>query len=337
MISPADNSILPDNTPTFDWSDVTDPSGVTYTFEILGVLTKSSLASSTYTLADDEALSDGDYYWRVRSVDGASNESSWSSVWWIIIKVKASVFTKDATDIGAETTALNASVYYGVYEQVDIHFNYRQKGVASWLSTPWEDTESGYCFILTGLNSGTTFEFRAHIRFDYSSEDFGDVLEFKTKATYIPPYIPPTSTSPSPSVVFDVRLDVYPKEVPKGEAVTLRIDIYRVQGGETVDAIVNYKIIGPDGEPYALGGFTEAIYAKIYDLPFYTFWPLGDYTAHADISWPGGTAEATDTFEVVEASIIERLKLEPIILGMIGGIVAVVIVILIYLRKKRFS
>jgi hypothetical protein len=75
---------------TFQWSAVTDPSGVTYTLQIATdagftkiVLAKSELTQSEYTLTKDEKLSsvskDTPYYWRVKAVDGASNESAWSS------------------------------------------------------------------------------------------------------------------------------------------------------------------------------------------------------------------------------------------------------------------
>jgi len=73
----------------FDWEDVTDPSGVTYTFQIATdedfsplVLEKKGLTSSQYTLTEAEKLAstkkEAPYYWRVQAVDGASNESEWS-------------------------------------------------------------------------------------------------------------------------------------------------------------------------------------------------------------------------------------------------------------------
>jgi len=80
-VSPADETRTEDKTPTFDWTDVTDPSGVTYTLEITGVLTERRLTSSTCTLTSGEALADGTYSWRVRAVDGSGNASAWSEVW----------------------------------------------------------------------------------------------------------------------------------------------------------------------------------------------------------------------------------------------------------------
>ena len=76
----------------FDWDDVTDPSGVTYTLQIATddnftnesiVLEKAELTDSEYTLTEEENLEPTDkeapYYWRVRAVDGAANEGAWAS------------------------------------------------------------------------------------------------------------------------------------------------------------------------------------------------------------------------------------------------------------------
>lgn len=77
-----------DNTLTFDWSDVSDPSGVTYYLQIDNdvdfsspAISENGLTLSTYTLTSGEALSDGTYFWRVRTVDGANNVGDWSDAW----------------------------------------------------------------------------------------------------------------------------------------------------------------------------------------------------------------------------------------------------------------
>lgn len=71
---------------TFDWSDIDDPSGVHYLLEISespdwtgSILRKESLTQSQYTLSENEALARGEYYWRVKAIDGAENQSAWST------------------------------------------------------------------------------------------------------------------------------------------------------------------------------------------------------------------------------------------------------------------
>ncbi|MFH1030965.1 MAG: hypothetical protein V1767_00110, partial [Chloroflexota bacterium] len=91
LISPLDGAnsgITGGATPTLRWSSVTDPSGVIYTVQIdvnpdfvQPVLEKSGLAGTSYTLTKMEALPYGQYYWRVRAIDGASNASAWTQGW----------------------------------------------------------------------------------------------------------------------------------------------------------------------------------------------------------------------------------------------------------------
>ena len=77
----------------FDWEDITDPSGVTYTLQVATkdnfaasyiVLEKTGLTDSEYAVIEGEELEpsskEAPHYWRVKAVDGASNESEWSAV-----------------------------------------------------------------------------------------------------------------------------------------------------------------------------------------------------------------------------------------------------------------
>jgi hypothetical protein len=67
---------------SFAWTDVADPSGVAYTLEIgdnlsffpLGPGMRKTGLTTTSTVVN---LKPGVYYWRVKAVDGAGNESQW--------------------------------------------------------------------------------------------------------------------------------------------------------------------------------------------------------------------------------------------------------------------
>jgi hypothetical protein len=77
----------------FDWEAVTDDSlPVTYTLQVATdedftsasiVLAKEGLPGSDYTLTEEEKLDptkkEEPYYWRVKAIDSASNESQWSA------------------------------------------------------------------------------------------------------------------------------------------------------------------------------------------------------------------------------------------------------------------
>ena len=71
--------------PSLDWRPIEDPSGVTYDLQIgtspefsEPILEKTGLDNASYALLKQDALPRGTYYWRVRAVDGASNEAPWS-------------------------------------------------------------------------------------------------------------------------------------------------------------------------------------------------------------------------------------------------------------------
>ncbi|MFC1920294.1 IPT/TIG domain-containing protein [Chloroflexota bacterium] len=76
----------------FDWDDVTDPSGIIYSLQVSideTFLAESlirditGITESEYTLTKEERLDsvskEAPYYWRVKAMDNASNESDWSS------------------------------------------------------------------------------------------------------------------------------------------------------------------------------------------------------------------------------------------------------------------
>jgi hypothetical protein len=69
----------------FKWSAVEDPSGVSYTLELAqkadfsgSVMRKENLEKPGYTVAGNEKPGIGEYYWRVKALDGAGNSSEWS-------------------------------------------------------------------------------------------------------------------------------------------------------------------------------------------------------------------------------------------------------------------
>jgi hypothetical protein len=75
----------------FQWNVVSDPSGpVTYTLQVAQdstftaiLLEKTGLTSNIFQLTEDQKLKntekDQSYYWRVKAIDAASNESAWSA------------------------------------------------------------------------------------------------------------------------------------------------------------------------------------------------------------------------------------------------------------------
>jgi hypothetical protein len=112
LISPADRSRLGfvgSVTPVFEWSEVSDVSGVSsYSLRIATsddfnaasiVASVTDLTAVSYNLT--QSLSQGTYYWTVQAVDGAENEGQWSPassfrvgllpLWAIILIIVAAV------------------------------------------------------------------------------------------------------------------------------------------------------------------------------------------------------------------------------------------------------
>ncbi|MEA3442030.1 MAG: Ig-like domain-containing protein [Chloroflexota bacterium] len=76
-------------TATSQWTAVTDPSGVSYKLQIasdpgfvsLVVTEISGLTETSYTLPQGQALPYGTYYWRVKAIDSAQNDSGWTGAY----------------------------------------------------------------------------------------------------------------------------------------------------------------------------------------------------------------------------------------------------------------
>ncbi len=88
LISPASNTrigFVGSSPVTFVWVNVVDPSGVYYELEIYEtadfnktIFKIDNLTTAMYSLGQDQALPHGEYYWRVRAIDGANNIGVWS-------------------------------------------------------------------------------------------------------------------------------------------------------------------------------------------------------------------------------------------------------------------
>jgi len=96
LISPADGSRLGfvwNVRPTFNWSAVSDESGVRYNLQIATsanvsaggfadpVVSITGIVGTNYTLNRTEALSRGTYYWIARAVDRAGNAGNWTEAY----------------------------------------------------------------------------------------------------------------------------------------------------------------------------------------------------------------------------------------------------------------
>lgn len=71
---------------SLDWSDVTDPEGVTYDLQLYDsswnlLTTKTGLSSSEHALSSFGSLAEATYFWKVSAVDGVGNRGPWTTSW----------------------------------------------------------------------------------------------------------------------------------------------------------------------------------------------------------------------------------------------------------------
>ena len=110
LSSPADGSIITDDTPTFNWNNVSDAS--LYELEVDNsssfsspAIDQNSLSRSNYT--PFSSLLDDTYYWRVRCKDSQGNWAGWSEVWsfTIIFDVPILSVSPTSLDFGISETS----------------------------------------------------------------------------------------------------------------------------------------------------------------------------------------------------------------------------------------
>ena len=138
LISPSKGSrlgFMGKVTPTFEWSEVSDESGVRYCLQISTsenvtttgefvdpMVSVTGLVETSYTLEETEeteALPYGTYYWIVQAADGAENESGWTAarsfrvgllpLWGLVAAIVAAVVLLVAL---IRALVIRRSIYY---------------------------------------------------------------------------------------------------------------------------------------------------------------------------------------------------------------------------------
>jgi uncharacterized repeat protein (TIGR02543 family) len=95
--------------------------------------------------------------------------------------VYPTVTTKAATSIITSSATLNMNYTVGSYNPVQVRFAYRKFASSAWSYTDWvsKSANGTYAKLITGLTSGTKYDFEAQLNYDATVID-GTILQFTT-------------------------------------------------------------------------------------------------------------------------------------------------------------
>jgi hypothetical protein len=197
---------MEDNIPTFTWTTVSDPSGVTYSLQVDNddnfsspEIDATGLTENAYTLT--VALSDDNYSWRVRAVDGANNSSDWSTVWTLLIDTTAPLAPvllepADGMELDDDTPTFRwtavidpSGVTYTIWVDNDADFSSPEVNVS-------DLTDNTYALTIALANDNYSWRVCAVDDVGHTS-DWSATWSFEIEAE-APPPPPPPSPPPSP-------------------------------------------------------------------------------------------------------------------------------------------
>ncbi|MCK4304484.1 MAG: hypothetical protein KAY24_09625, partial [Candidatus Eisenbacteria sp.] len=107
--------------------------------------------------------------------------------WLTAAELGLMVTTQAATAITKDSATMNMSYALGPYSEVNVCFAYKKAADATWTETSWvsKSASGSHAVALTGLDSGTLYDFKAQLKYDTTVIE-GAKLQFSTQALVIP-------------------------------------------------------------------------------------------------------------------------------------------------------
>ncbi|MBA7599645.1 hypothetical protein ES703_06681 [subsurface metagenome] len=182
-----------------------DSVGVWFQYRVQGGDTWIETSPATYTASgshsDDVTGLSPDTTYEFRAALQYDTEKIYGDILtFTTSKVIPTVTTRAATGITATQAIMNADFTVGIYDSVNVWFQYRVQGEDTWIETSHTTyTASGsHSDDATGLSPDTTYEFKACLQYD-TEKIYGDALTFTTKA--VQPPSAPTLKSPADGTI----------------------------------------------------------------------------------------------------------------------------------------
>jgi hypothetical protein len=218
---------------------------------------------------------------------------------------EAQVYTNPASGVDTGSATLNAEIEYSTYDNVDVWFDWRPQGGTGWNTTSVTEgyEANSYSHDISGLASGTTYEYRGHIEYGAGEENVGSVVTFTTDSETAPPG---GGGAPSlPELLYDVTIIADPSETEPGDSVKLTVGITQTSGSRQAEIGIDVWVEGGDNERVYESSVTrELTSGSIVRIAETDGWNEGVYTAHAKIGWDGKDASASTQFELISDGIL---------------------------------
>jgi len=182
-----------------------------------------------------------------------------SPTWYMYVEpaVEPTVTTAEATDVTTDSATLNMEFTVGDYSPVEVRFSWRESGTAPWVETTWTSkaADGTHAETLTGLDSDTTYEFKAQLGYDNTVID-GTVLTFTTEDEILTVCVA-TATgtgtacfTPSHGTIANLEALTVPADPPEDYAFPHGMFSFQVVGlipGETVTLTIQLPTAVPTG------------------------------------------------------------------------------------------
>jgi PGF-pre-PGF domain-containing protein len=192
LVAPLDWEMVTTTRPLFEWDPVEDLSGVRYELEIYAdpaltslVLSKSGLAEPGYRLGEDEELSAGTYWWRVRAVNGAGLAGEWSQARFIVVELAPSALVSAGPVAAWQPAVLDLSQFrifiVRVWLVVRENIDNLQVGVREFTE---EEFRARFAWI--GLPEGAVYRYYGLLSPSVGREAIAEtVVEFKVAREWV--------------------------------------------------------------------------------------------------------------------------------------------------------
>ena len=198
---PTNGTITSDNTPYFEWRKGSYTTSFNFLVDNNADFSSPKenriITENNYTIASENSLLDNFYYWKVVAIN--ENGSISSDVFYFTIRIIPVLTTENATNVAVNSATLNATIDYGVYENIQARFIYKSMEQCltegeneNWLYIPdwWNENWDVRRIITISPINPENYQIKVVIPYDSGiggagqmRSDYGDLRFLENKTT----------------------------------------------------------------------------------------------------------------------------------------------------------